>query len=242
MLISACTLDFLVSTIYNQITLQKQLHIFFTMPLDKAFLKKVGHFGTYADADMKPQINKEWIKNTIVDVLGVALGTKPVSLYPIIDWKKYKNENKEELQNILRKNKVKYLSLQSITGKKANAAVYFKANNIKKAVLLALKSWGAPDERLGNYSHYMIGKFLGYPDKDIEAYSYFDVLPENWTKLSEAKQNKIWNTPETKQEIKTLHDEFMKSKKQESLKIKSLLSSQYLNDALLKFKDSVKSV
>ena len=177
---------------------------------DTKYLKKVGHFGTFAGAQGQPRCNEEWIKDPYIDILGVALGTKPVSIsiLPKV------TQNVVQQLKIAKERDVRFISISSFAPENnKNVAVYFRPANIRKAVLIALMHWCDPSPCSACESSYVIGKSFGYPDKDIEAYSAWDFIPERWGEMSDADRSSLWNSPHIVKKRVDNHARFSVEKK-----------------------------
>lgn len=180
--------------------------------------KAMGHFGTYVNAAGHPMPNDKW--DAYLDLLGVALSTKPtsISLAPSV----FTEMGRADVVQKAREKGVCFIEMRAFDNETTRSVkhdepdiepcIYFKEKNARKAILIALLHWSTVKTTIKTFrkcnNDYVIGKSFGYPDRDIEALTYYDVL----TSLTEKERARVWETEEVRQNIESLHAAFRRNK------------------------------
>jgi hypothetical protein len=210
-----------------------------TTILNLDHLKKAGHFGVYADFEGKPKINKTY--KVYNDILGVALNTKPTSIFDspevfLENCSKSEKRIYNKVLQIARDNNVMVIRYSSLLKQKQeyDIAIYFKMKNIRKAVFMAMLHWTNKAVFSQYSSAYIIGKFFGYPDRDIEARNMGYILPDNYEDLSEKEQHEIWINSDFQKKLKVWRIAYRKGCKESLKEVNKFLNSEIMDEWIKK--------
>ena len=202
-------------------------------------LAKNGHFGVFEGDDGMPQLNARW--GCRLDVIGVALDSKPVSITVSPDivssWTDPVDRHWMPMALTAAAHEgVCYIKSEAFNPEVRQTCVMFKRRNLLLAVLMGRMHWTNGGARLvdARLQEYVVGTAFGYPPKDIRARMVARGLSQNieWFDLGAREKRRIWDASQAK--VRRVHTKFEKVRREGDKVLEAMLASLGLKDAARK--------